>query len=115
MNNKAIRKAMIQARHSDVKCAKVVAVVGMGEKPLFAIGNARCWGRGNKWSYHAEERALLKCRKMGLNPRVLSITVLRFLADGSLAMARPCGDCKEIVDFFGDCYYSKDGGSIAKY
>lgn len=54
------------------------------------------------WKHHAESRL---CRK--LTPKSV-VAVVRVLADGSWAMARPCDNCRECLERMGvkKVYYS---------
>lgn len=99
MNSMILRKAGNQLKHCDVKGAKVVAVActynGM---PLFAVSNRRSKGRVSKWTKHAEERALERIERFGgEEDKGINLFVMRFHADGSLAIAKPCPGCEKLL------------------
>ena len=115
MSNKNIlRKALEQAKHSTVQQFTVVAVVSLNDMPIFACSNRRGSGRVSKWSTHAEEAAVEKCRRQGYDPYDLSMTVLRIGRGSRLMMSKPCSGCQDLIVDFNQVYYSDEDGLIRR-
>lgn len=113
MNNDILRKAKAQLKHCTVKQARVVAIVSNEHgRPLFAVSNRRKNNGGGKWTYHAEELAVNRIMRWYPKPKYLTMTVVRFKADGSLGMAKPCPECYKKVGVVNHLYYTDDSGTI---
>ncbi len=114
MNRTTLTKAIRAAKHSDVKCAKVVAVVSTYTgTPLFAVSNRRS-SDPHRWTDHAEVRAIKSLRRRSFQDD-LTLTVLRFRSDGSMAIAKPCQWCQysiEVSGLFEEVYYSNEKGIL---
>lgn len=100
MNSMILRKAGNQLKHCDVKGAKVVAVVStIAGTPLFAVSNRRSKGCISIWTQHAEERALERLRRYyGADDCKAVLHVMRYRADGSFAMSKPCSGCAALLN-----------------
>jgi hypothetical protein len=113
MNIKRIyRKALV---HGTVESALVVAIATIQDEPVVMTTNKRHSRSVYSHTLHAEERLFPKLLYYVKDDDV-SVTVIRFRKDGSLAMAKPCHGCDWLLRNAGvvHVYYSDMAGEIRK-
>jgi len=118
ITNKIINKAIGEALKSNVKRAKIGAVLFTHRgRILSSAHNSTLYGYGDKWTIHAEIFLLAKMNNLKIlsrhNTNKLNILVLRVKHDKSLSMAKPCDVCQKALNPLDiTVYYSDYKGDI---
>jgi deoxycytidylate deaminase len=123
MNSFIIKKAYTIAQNSEMKRAKVGAILFTNSRHIITFANNVYYdGNNNKRSIHAEEYVLIKAIKLCATTRFinkgLNLLVVRYKkSTDKLAMAKPCKNCAKLLQKFPKIkvYYSDEKGEIVKY
>lgn len=118
ITSKIIEEGIRKAKQSNVVRAKISALLFSKRGYIITSAhNAVLYGSDNQRTIHAEIFLLSKMNNIKAIERYrnkdLNILVLRIKGDGSLAMAKPCNDCKEALKDAGlNVYFSDNNGDI---
>jgi len=116
-----LTKAISVAKKSNVIRGKVGAVIFTRSGRIVAsASNTVFYGHKNKWTIHAEDFAIRKC--FSISSKVLRrlyplyLLVVRYSKEyDTLAMARPCKKCEQIIRGLGIItFYSDKDGTLKK-
>lgn len=97
-----LQKAIDTAKQSDVKRAKIGAVLFTSNGHVVSFANNRRFNSVNhpsKWTIHAEEYLIAKATKIKASQRFgkLCILVARWSKKHGISMAKPCYRCQELL------------------
>ena len=76
------------------------------DQKRYTFGYNRCYdvevvGYGNPFSVHAEEMAILKGVRIGIDFPNSTLVVVRVNSGGNLRMSKPCATCQKLIEKVG--------------
>ncbi len=122
LNEGIIKKAIKEAKKSDMPIFKIGAVIFKGNRIISYGHNKKgiCGKIHPKYrskydSAHAEQQAIINCKNWE-KLKGTSILILRVTRSGFLSMSYPCENCMETIKYVGikEIYYSNHNSEILK-